>query len=153
VWQQAPAISSILPGAQVFVRDALPVGYVPSGSASAYPPGQYMMGTVSRVDPATNQIILSNGAVVYVSPTATLRSGGQRVAITNLRPGDEILIQVRNPVTVAAPVPAPTNLTIHTAPVPSTADRYVGSALPYQGYADSRIETSDVQIMWSPQSR
>ena len=153
VWQQAPAISSILPGAQVFVRDALPLGYMPSGAASAYPPGHYMMGTVSRVDPASNQIVLSNGAVVYVSPTATLRSGGQRVAITNLRPGDEILIQVRHPMPVAISAPAPSNVTVYSSPVPSTADRYVGSALPYQSYADSRIEASDVQIMWSPQSR
>ena len=153
VWQQAPAISSILPGAQVFVRDALPVGYMPSGSASAYPPGQYLMGTVSRVDPASNQIVLSNGAVVSVGPTATLRSGGQRVAITSLRPGDEILIQVRNPMPVATSAPAPSNVTVYTAPVPSTADRYVGSARPYQSYGESRIEASDVQIMWSPQSR
>jgi hypothetical protein len=153
VWQQAPAISSILPGAQVFVRDAVPAGYLPSGSASAYPPGHYVMGTVSRVDPATNQIVLTNGTVVYVSPTGTFRSGGQRVAITHLRPGDEILIQVRNPVPAATAAPAPSNVTVYTSPVPTAADRYVGSALPYQGYADTRIEATDVQIMWSPQSR
>jgi hypothetical protein len=149
VWQQAPAISSILPGAQVFVRDAMPVGYVPSGSAAASPPGQYVMGTVARVDPGVHQIVLSNGAVVQVSPTSTLRSGNQRVAIATLRPGDEIVIQVRNPATVAAPAGA----IVQTTPVPAAADRYVGSALPYQGYADSRIEASDVQIMWSAQAR
>jgi hypothetical protein len=154
VWQQAPAISSILPGSQVFVRDAMPVGYLPSGAAAS-PPGHYMMATVSRVDPANNQIILNNGAVVYVSPTATLRSNNQRVAITALRPGDEILIQLRTPTTVAAPVPGqpPTNVIVSTTPVPSSSDRYVASALPYQGYAVTRIEASDVQVMWSPQSR
>jgi hypothetical protein len=153
VWQQAPAISTLLPGAQVFVRDAMPVGYIPSGAPAAALPGQYVMGTVSRVDPATQQIVLSNGAVVYVAPTTTLRSGNQRVAISQLRPGDEILIQVRNPAMVAAPVQAPTSVTVTTTPVPSTADRYVGSALPYQGYADTRIEAADVQVMWSPQAR
>ncbi|MGH6689619.1 MAG: hypothetical protein ACREF4_02920 [Gammaproteobacteria bacterium] len=44
------------------------------------------MGTVTRVDPSTNRIVLDNGAVVYVSPSATLRSGGQRVAITPSAP-------------------------------------------------------------------
>ena len=151
VWQQAPAISTLLPGAQVFVRDAMPVGYVPSGAVSAAPTGQYMMGTVSRVEPATQQIVLSNGAVVYVGPTTTVRSGTERVAITRLRPGDEILFQVRNPAMVAAP--ANVTVTTTTTPVPSTSDRYVGSALPYQGYADTRIEATDVQVMWSPQSR
>jgi hypothetical protein len=155
VWQQAPAISTLLPGAQVFVRDAMPVGYLPSGATTAAPAGQYMMGTVSRVDPAMQQIVLSNGAVVHVAPTASLRSGSERVSITQLRPGDEILVQVRNPAMVAAApvtVQPSTSVSVTTTPVPSSSDRYVGSALPYQGYADTRIEAADVQVMWSPQA-
>jgi hypothetical protein len=148
VWQQAPAISSLLPGAQVFVRDAVPVGYLPSGAASALPAGQWMMGTVSRVEPATQQVVLSNGAVVHVGPAATVRSGSERVALTHLRPGDEILVQIR-PVTVAPS----SGVTVLAPPVPTSADRYVGSALPYQSYGVTRIEASDVQVMWSPQSR
>lgn len=155
VWQQAPAISTLLPGAQVFVRDAMPVGYLPSGAAAPAPSGQYLIGTVARVEPATQQIVLSNGAVVYVAPTTTLRSGNDRVSITQLRPGDEILIQLRNPMAFAAPatVQPSTSVSVTTTPVPSTADRYVGSALPYQGYAVTRIEAADVQVMWSPQAR
>jgi hypothetical protein len=155
VWQQAPAISTLLPGAQVFVRDALPAGYFPSGAAAPAPGVQYMMGTVSRVDPATQQIVLSNGAVVYVTPTTIVRTGNDRVAVTQLRPGDEIVFQVRNPAMVAAPVTVQpsTGVSVTTTPIPSTADRYVGSALPYQSYADTRIEASDVQVMWSPQAR
>ena len=34
VWQQSPAISTLHPGAQVFVRDAMPVGYLPTGAAA-----------------------------------------------------------------------------------------------------------------------
>ena len=98
---------------------------------------QYVMGTVSRVEPAAQQVVLSNGAIVHVGPSATLRSGGAGVAISQLRPGDEIVVQVRNPARVAAPAPA---------------ERYAGSALPYQGYADTRIEAADVQIMWSAQT-
>jgi hypothetical protein len=146
VWQQAPAISSLLPGAQVFVRDAMPIGYVPAGAAMPAPAGQYMMGTVSRIDPASQHIVLNNGSVVSVNPTTTLRSGSERVTITQLRPGDEILVQVR-PVSAGA---APVAISSH---VPATADRYAGAALPYQGYAVTRIEASDVQVMWTPQSR
>ena len=139
VWQQAPAISTLLPGSQVFVRDATPVGYLPSGAAAPAPAGQYVMGTVARVEPATQQVVLSSGTVVYVGPTAVLRSGGDRLVITQLRPGDEILVQA--------------NPAVAVAPVPVTADRYVGSALPYQSYAVTRIEAGDVQVMWSAQAR
>jgi hypothetical protein len=149
VWQQSPAISSLLPGTQVFVRDALPIGYVPTGAAAPAPAGQYVMGTVARVEPGSQQIVLSNGAVVYANPATTFRSGSERVMIGQLRPGDEILIQVR-PATYAAPG---SGVSVVTAPVPVTADRYAGSALPYQGYADTRIEASDVVVMWSPQAR
>jgi len=78
---------------------------------------------------------------VYVGPNAMLRSGAGRLAITQLRPGDEILVQVTNPTVVT------------TTPVPPTADRYAGSALPYQSYAVTRIEATDVIVMWSPQAR
>jgi hypothetical protein len=153
VWQQSPAISSLLPGTQVFVRDAMPIGYVPTGAVAPAPSGQYVMGTVARVDPGSQQIVLSNGAVVYVNPATTLRSGNDRVMIGQLRPGDEILIQVRNPATYAAPAPVYPGSSVSVVPVPATADRYAGSALPYQGYADTRIEASDVRVMWSPQAR
>lgn len=150
VWQQAPAISTLLPGARVFVRDAMPVGYLASGAAVPAPSGQYVMGTVSRVDPTTQDIVLSNGVIVHVGPSAALRSGNDRVTFAQLRPGDEILVQVGNPSVMAPPA---NTVSVVTAPVPVSADRYAGSALPYQGYADTRIEASDVQIMWSPQAR
>lgn len=146
VWQQAPAISTLLPGAQVFVRDAMPAGYLPSGAAAPAPAGQYVMGTVSRVD--GQQIVLTDGSVVHVASSTPVRVGGNPVAITHLRAGDEVLIQVRQPRVVAAPATVVT-----TTPVPVTADRYVGSALPYQSYADTRIEAADVLVMWSPQAR
>ena len=50
VWQQTPAVSSLQPGTQVFVSNAMPVGYVPSGPVSTAPSNQWMMGTVSRVE-------------------------------------------------------------------------------------------------------
>jgi hypothetical protein len=137
VWQQAPAIGTLQPGAQVFVRDAVPVGYLPSGAAAPALAGQYVMGTITRVETVRQEVVLNNGTVVYVGPNAMLRSGAGRLAITQLRPGDEILIQVTNP----------------AAPVPAAADRYAGGALPYQSYAVTRIEAADVTVMWSPQAR
>ena len=148
VWQQAPAISTLLPGAQVFVRDAMPAGYLPSGAAAPAPAGQYVMGTVSRVDPSGQQIVLTNGSIVHVASSTPVRVGNSPVAVTHLRPGDEILIQVRPAPVVAAPATVVT-----TTPVPVAADRYVGSALPYQSYADTRIEAADVLVLWSPQAR
>ncbi len=151
VWQQTPAVSSLQPGTQVFVSNATPVGYVSSTSLAPSPSNQWMMGTVSRVEPSTQQIVLSDGTVVYVGPNTGVRAGGERVGLTRLRPGDEIVIQTR-PVVVSQPTyTAPGAVTVTTGP--STGERYAGSALPYQGYADSRIEASDVQIMWSPQAR
>jgi hypothetical protein len=148
VWHLAPAVSTLQPGARVVVRDAMPVGYLASGAVAPAPTSQYVMGTVSRVEPAAQQVVLSNGAIVHVGPSATLRSGGAGVAISQLRPGDEIVVQVRNPARIATPT-----VTVTTAPAPAPAERYAGSALPYQSYADTRIEAADVQIMWSPQTR
>jgi hypothetical protein len=154
VWQQVPAVSSLQPGTQVFVSNATPVGYLPSvpvSTAPSAPSNQWVMGTVSRVEPSTQQIVLNDGTVVYVGPSASVRAGNERVGLTRLRPGDEIVIQTR-PVAVAqTPAYAPGTVTVTTAP--STGERYTGSALPYQGYADSRIEASDVQVLWSPQAK
>jgi hypothetical protein len=152
VWQQTPAISSLQPGTQVFVSNATPVGYLPSGPVSTLPSTPWVMGTVSRVEPSTQQIVLSDGTIIQVGPTGTVRMGNERVAFTRLRPGDEIVIQTRPVVVTQTPAyVAPSNVTVTT--VQSGADRYAGSALPYQSYSDSRIEASDVLIMWSPQSQ
>lgn len=113
------------------------------------PGGQYVMGTVSRIDPVSQLIVLTNGTVVHLTPGTPVRTRmGGGATIDHLRSGDEIMIQVRNPAVVAAPA------TVVTAPpVPVTTDRYAGSALPYQSYAVTRIEATDVLITWSPQAR
>jgi hypothetical protein len=144
VWQQAPAISTLQPGARVFVRDALPVAYLPAGATSPPPAGQYVMGTVARVEPATQEVVLSNGTIVHLRPGATLHGGASGLVITQLRPGDEIVVYATPP---ARPV------AVASTSVTAPPDRYIGSALPYQGYADTRIEAGDVQVIWSPQAR
>jgi hypothetical protein len=132
------------------VAPAPPPPAAPPAPVVLVPPagGQYVMGTVARIDHVSQQIVLTNGTVVYVAPGTPVRTRIGAATINHLRPGDEIMIQVRNPAVVAAPI------TVVTAtPAPVAAERYVGSALPYQSYADSRIEATDVLIMWSPQAR
>jgi hypothetical protein len=146
VWQQSPAISTLQPGARVFVRDALPVGYLPAATA---PAGQYLMGTVSRVEPAAQSVVLSDGTIVHVSPGMVVNSSAGGVTFSQLRAGDEIVVLVSNP----RPVTAGPPIVSAVAPVPVTAERYATSALPYQSYADTRIEAGDVVILWSPQAR
>jgi hypothetical protein len=150
VTQQAPAVGSLQPGARVSVRDAMPIAYLPSGTP--YAAGtQYMMGTVSRVEPASQQVVLSNGAVVHVGPAAVVRSGNAGTSLAQLRPGDEIVVQVMNPARVVTP--AQPAVAIATVPALSEAGRYAGSALPYQSYADTRIEAAGVRVIWSPQTQ
>src|SRR5262249_3240123 len=150
VTQQAPAVGSLQPGARVTVRDAIPVAYLPSGGPHPART-QYVIGTVSRVEPAAQQAGLSNGPVVPVGPTAVVRSGNAGASVAQLRPGDEIVVQVMNPARVVTPArPA---VTIATVPVVPAPDRYAGSALPYQSYADTRIEAAGVRVIWSPQTQ
>lgn len=149
VWQQAPPANQLVPGMHVFVRDATPVGFLSSGVAPTPPAGQWMMGTISRVDPASRQIVLTDGTIVHVGPSSTLRTGSEHVAITTLRPGSQIVLF--RPATVGQ-VQATQAGAVTTA-VPSGADRYAGSALPYQSYAATRIEATDIYIVWSPQAR
>jgi hypothetical protein len=148
VWQQSPALSTLQPGARVFLRDAFPVGYVPA-AAAPMPAGQYLMGTVSRVEPASQSLVLTDGTIVHVSPAMVIQSGAGGVAFSQLRPGDEIVVLVTNP----RPVTAGPSIVSAAPPVPVTAERYATSALPYQGYADTRIEAAGVRVLWSPQTQ
>jgi hypothetical protein len=50
------------------------------------------MGTVVNVDPASALVILSDGTVVRVSQATKLRLEGQPLTLSQLRPGDEIVI-------------------------------------------------------------
>ena len=81
-------------------------------------------------------------------PTHVLRSGHAGATISQLRPGDKVVVQVTNPARAATPSVS----VVTTTPVPFTADRDVGAALPYQSYADTRIEAAGVRIIWSPQT-
>jgi Cu/Ag efflux protein CusF len=98
LWQ-AVSIGSVVPGAAVFVRNAEPLDFQPTTSPAAARP--FQMGTVSGVDASNARVILSDGSVVQLRPGAQAIFNGQSLAITELRPGDEVVIGVPSGSTVA----------------------------------------------------
>jgi hypothetical protein len=89
LWQPI-SIGSVVPGAAVFVRNAEPLDFQPATAPAAA--RSYRMGTVSGVDAATGRVMLSDGSVVQLRPGIQPIFNGQSLAITELRPGDEVVI-------------------------------------------------------------
>jgi preprotein translocase subunit YajC len=89
VWEHAQT-DAIRPGRHVVVRNAQPTGYVKAWDASDMP--RHRMGTVTRVDPASATIVLGDGTIVRVSPATRMQSHGQSIMLSNLQPGDEVVI-------------------------------------------------------------
>jgi Cu/Ag efflux protein CusF len=99
VWQPV-TVGSVVPGASVFVRNAQPVDFRPSaaapGSSTTAPQGArpFQMGTVSSVDPSSARVVLSDGTIIHMRPGSQLSFNGQSVMISDLRPGDEVVVGV-----------------------------------------------------------
>ncbi|HET7342883.1 MAG TPA: hypothetical protein VFL90_15570 [Methylomirabilota bacterium] len=92
IWQPVP-LTSVTPGASVYVRNGEPVDFRPA----AGPPSnlrQFRMGTVSAVDAGQSEIRLSDGTTLRVPPGAHVQLNGQSLAVSALRPGDEIVVGV-----------------------------------------------------------
>jgi hypothetical protein len=113
VWQPVTA-GSVVPGASVFVRNAQPVDFRPSaatpGSSTTAPQGArpFQMGTVSSIDPSSARVVLSDGTIIHMRPGSQLNFNGQSVTISDLRPGDEVVVGVptASPATVTSAGPA-----------------------------------------------
>lgn len=95
VWQPVPS-GSIVPGASVFVRNAQPLDFHPSSALPSATLSQgthpYRMGTVSSVDSSNARVVLSDGTVVHLRPGSQLMFNGQSLTISDLRPGDEVVV-------------------------------------------------------------
>jgi hypothetical protein len=89
VWQPV-TIGSVMPGASVFVRNAEPLDFRPGTAPAASRP--FQMGTVASVDPSSSRVVLSDGTVVQLRPGTHATFNGQPLAVTELRPGDEIIV-------------------------------------------------------------
>lgn len=124
IWQPT-TVRSLRPGAQVFVREAAPVVVQPPTAAAA---PEWRMGTVRAVDRAAHQIILTDGTVVRVAPSAVLRRGADRLAIEQIVPGSEIVVRTASRVGPAE-----------------------GSALPGQAVA-TPVDATEINVVWTPVS-
>jgi hypothetical protein len=87
--QQPIDPSAVRPGDRVVVQNALPVGL-----SSLAKGKRQRAATVASVDQTSQLVLLTDGSTVRVSPSTqmTMGPGGQTVVLTDLRPGDELII-------------------------------------------------------------
>ena len=90
VWQPV-TIGSVMPGTSVFVRNAEPLDFRP-GTAAPQGSRPYQMGTIGTINSSSSQVVLSDGTVVQLRPGVPVTLNGQSMAVTDLRPGDEIIV-------------------------------------------------------------
>jgi hypothetical protein len=87
VWQSS-SLEAIQPGRQIYARNAEPIGIQTSQ------PGAWRIGTVDRVDQANGLLYLRDGAVVGLNATTPVTMNGQRVTLSQIRPGAQIAVRV-----------------------------------------------------------
>jgi hypothetical protein len=134
IWQPV-TIGSVAPGASVYVRNAEAVDFRPTAQP-APDARRFHMGTVGSVDATNARVLLSDGTVVHLRPGSRLDYDGRSVAITDLRPGDEIVVGM----------PAAPTVTV----TPSTGASV--NALPRATVLDGVVEGDEVHVVRRPQS-
>ena len=122
VWQAAP-LKDLRPGTQVIVRGATPVAVQPVTAA----PPEWRMGTVSRVDSAASQIVLTDGTVVRVGPSTVVHRRGTRVWLDQVAPGAEVVVR--------------------SQPRSGSAE---GSALPGSTPSGPLLDAAEINVVWTP---
>jgi hypothetical protein len=130
-------IDTLQPGAQVYVSSSVPAARITTGGvqtttvAPAWKPAdREMRGRVQSVDARGTHVVLSDGRTVYVSPAAATRNlSAHTVTVTDLQPGDEVVIQVQEVIPVAGPTAGAVHA-ITVTPAPSLPSyTFPGSAL------------------------
>jgi hypothetical protein len=133
LWHPVPA-SSVQPGAHVFVDDAVPAGF--KSAADTWPAdSRLVMGTVVSTDASKATVLLQDGTVVRISPKTKMHMGRDQLTITQLQPGDQVVIRVAE--SGAATASASTTTTVS-----GSGDV---SALARQGVV--YIDAEDIRIM------
>jgi hypothetical protein len=112
LWQPI-TMGSVAPGASVFIRNAQPLDFRPQAQLPSARPLQ--MGTVSSVDASNARVVLSDGTVVHLRPGSRLMFNGQSLAISDLRPGDEVVVGMPPGSAVAVPSATPAVTSIEPA--------------------------------------
>jgi hypothetical protein len=88
VWQLASP-EAIQPGRQIYARNAEPVGLHTSQ------PGAWRIGTVDRVDTANGLLYFRDGGIVGVNASTPVTMNGQRVAVSQIRPGAQVAVRTQ----------------------------------------------------------
>jgi hypothetical protein len=137
IWQPT-TIAGLQPGSRVLISEAQPIGFGTGGAPAALDP-RTRMATVIGVDQANQTVYLSDGTAVRLSPGARLQMGQSSVTIADLRPGDEVIVRLRDGGSTAAVSPGP-----RAEPAPS--------ALPRQGFFGTTLDAEGVTVVRRPQS-
>jgi hyperosmotically inducible protein len=116
---QPTTVQALKPGDRVLVRGATP--------ATVRVP-ESRMGSVSRVDTARQQLVLTDGSVVRVPPSASVHRGAERLTFAQIEPGAELVI-------LLAPVPSASPGATASRSAPETA---------------AALDAIDVSVVWTP---
>lgn len=125
---------AVRPGEPVIVRNALPVGLKSAAAASPSGAREQRMATIAAVDEPNQMVKLTDGTVVRVTPSTKMHMGtaGAPLVLTQLRPGDELVIVMAEP-----------------GPVASGQSP---SALPREATATAPRDASEVMVFRQPQA-
>lgn len=152
-WQRA-GTDRLRPGTQVFIDDAKPVAFKEAGKAEMKADESMRMGTVAFIDPQNKLIVLTDGTRVRMAPAAVIRFNGQRVAVTELTPGSEVVVRIRpaqaEPQPAASPVTGDTTIRPDAAGSRGTDASGDASALATRRYAE--FESDEVLLVRRPQA-
>ena len=138
VWQSASP-RSLQPGQQVHLRNALPAvaaSTSATGASGSAAGAQRSMGTVIAVDPAPALISLDDGRLIRVVPSGQMGMNGQRLTISDLRPGDEFTFTPHRGATTESPSAMPRQ---------NVSPRS-------QSFGRATIDADDVEVIVRPQA-
>lgn len=105
VWRRE-TLDDLRPGSQVYLSPAAPASAMrpaslETRSSPVWSSDREVRGRVTRVNSYGSQIVLSDGRSFVVSPSSTVRTvKPSNVAVNDLSPGDEVVIQVQKIVPV-----------------------------------------------------
>jgi BON domain len=141
---QPTSVKALKPGDQVLLRGATPM--------TVRAP-ETRMGTVAAVDSARQQLVLTDGTVVRVPTSANVHRGTERLGLSQVEPGAEVVIQLA-PVPAATPVMTPPLPTpTQTAPTPTTSSPASSTQAPTSRPASAGVavyDATDVSVVWTP---
>jgi hypothetical protein len=121
---EARSFGQVIDDTVILVRDAAPVGVQAASTGIPY----LRMGTVRVVDRAAGVIVLTDGTIVRLTPSALVRRGNERLTFDQIVPGSELVIR--------------------TVP-PEMGDSAAGSALPGPS-ASPTVYASEISVVWVP---